>query len=89
MWTNFQWELAHLPAAACQMTSTILKTFNQVHQIKIKVANGSNMAIKGKGNVMWKLEDDEGVVHKISIKNTICVLTLEHYLLSPSMYLRN
>ena len=44
----------------------------------MKVANGVNMAIKGKGTVTWKLEDDDGVVHKINMSNALCVLTLEH-----------
>ena len=50
---------------------------------KVKVANGGNMVVKGKGTIMWKLEDDEGVVHNINIKNVLHAPTLEHCLLSP------
>ena len=50
---------------------------------KIKVADGGRMDIKGTGTVTWKLEDDDGVVHKIRIKNTLYVPNLDHCLLSP------
>ena len=31
---------------------------------RIKIANGGNMDVKGGRIVIWKLEDDEGIVHK-------------------------
>ena len=41
------------------------------------------MEVKGRGTVIWKLEDDEGVVHKVQIKYNFCVTKLYHCLLSP------
>ena len=55
----------------------------QSQRNKITVADGGNMAVEGIGTMLWKLEDDDGVVHKLKITNALCVPKIEHCLLSP------
>ena len=56
---------------------------NRNNKGRIKVAGGESMEVKGRGTVIRKLEDDDVVVHKINIKDTLCVTKLDHCLLSP------
>ena len=41
------------------------------------------MDVKGRRMVIWKLEEDNGVVYKIKIKKKLYVPKLDYYLLSP------
>lgn len=58
---------------------------NRHNKVRIKVADGSSMDVKGRGMETWKIDDDDGVVHviNIKIKGTLCVPKLDLYLLSP------
>ena len=48
----------------------------------IKVSDGGRMELKGRGTMTWKLEDDDGVVHKVKIRYTLYVTKLDCCLLS-------
>ena len=41
------------------------------------------MTVEGIGTTLWKLEDDDGVVHKLRITNALHAPRIEHCLLSP------
>ena len=56
---------------------------NRNNKGRIKVADGGSMEVKGRGTVTWKLDDDDGVVHNINIKDTLYVPKLDRCLLSP------
>ena len=50
---------------------------------RIKIANGGSMKVKGRGTVTQKLEDEEGVVYKVKIKDIMYAPKLDRCLLSP------
>ena len=50
---------------------------------RIKVADCRSIEIKGRGTVTWKLDDDDVMVHKIKIKDTLYIPKLDCCLLSP------
>jgi hypothetical protein len=51
--------------------------------------NGRVIPVKGRGTVKWKLEDDDGVVHKIKIKNALYVPEMQMCLLCPQHWSQN
>ena len=50
---------------------------------KVIVADSGSMKIKGKGTVTCKLDDDNRVMHKARIKNSLFVPNLDYSLLLP------
>jgi hypothetical protein len=70
-----------------QQCPTIKITLRTLHPLKpnesnhIAGVNGRVIPVKGRGNVKWKLEDDDGVVHKIKIKNALYVPEMQMCLL--------
>ena len=56
---------------------------NQNNKSRIKLVDSDKMEVKSRLTVMWKLEDDDGVVHNIKIKDMLYVSKLDRCLLSP------
>jgi hypothetical protein len=47
--------------------------------------NGRVIPVKGRGTVKWKIEDDDGVIHEIKIKNALYVPEMQMCLLSSAL----
>ena len=56
---------------------------NRKNKERLKVADGDSMEVKGRGTVTWKLDDDDGLIHKVKSRDTLCVSNLDRCLLSP------
>ena len=50
---------------------------NRNNKGRIKVTDSDSMKVRGRETVTWKLEDDDGVVHKIKMKASLCVPNVE------------
>jgi hypothetical protein len=69
-----------------QMTNDISNPLNLLTpmtlQEKLLGPTGEKSPIKGKGTIRWKIEDDNGMVHTIKLKNALYVLAFKTCLLS-------
>ena len=59
------------------MTNSTKHFIGPIRPIKDQVVKGIGEAkIFGKGTIRWHIDDDEGVVHEITIKNALYVPNL-------------
>jgi hypothetical protein len=69
--------IIHIDNGASATMSNKRDHFETLHPLKpnesnhIAGVNGRVIPVKGRGTVKWKLEDDDGVIHEIKIKNTL------------------
>ena len=47
---------------------------------------GGMVQVKGEVTIIWKIEDDDGVIHTIYIKKTLCLHEASSYLLAPQQW---
>lgn len=55
----------------------------------ILLRTGGNLEVKRMGRLQWKVEDDNGKVHTLTIKDCLYVPGLSNYLLSPQHWAKH
>ena len=87
--------IIHIDNGASATMSNKRDHFETLHPLKpnesnhIAGVNGGVIPVKGRGTVKWKLEDDDGVIHEIKIKNALYVPEMQTCLLCPQHWSQN
>jgi hypothetical protein len=63
--------------ATCCMDKNVhnfITKLTHIHNIRVKCVRNQLMPEKGRGAVLWKREDDDGVVHDLLFSGTLYIL---------------
>jgi hypothetical protein len=81
--------LIHVDNCASRSISNDKSHFESIRPLdpsdndRIYGPSGEAAPIKGKGTIKWRIEDDDGVIHTIKLKNSLYVPAFTHCLLCP------
>ena len=75
----------HASTKISNWSSHFIGTMTPVKGKKFK-GFGGVVQVKGEGAIVWKIEDDDGIVHPIKIKKALCVPETLSFLLVPQQW---